>query len=245
MGKKACYPILIEGLRRLEYRGYASAGLAVVSGSGLMVVKEKGKISHLARRIQAAPPEGSIGIAHTRWATHGEPSARNAHPHTGCRGHFAVVHNGIIENCEALRQQLTRRGHVFTSGTDTEVLAHLIEECFTGSLEEAVAMALKIVEGTYGVAVVSDFDANKIVGARNGSPLVVGIGRDEFFVASDVSAILEHTNQVIYLEDEEMVILTGDGHRTQTLDEVSVTKRIEQVTFDLSQIERGGFDHFS
>jgi glutamine---fructose-6-phosphate transaminase (isomerizing) len=243
-GPKQCVPILMEGLHRLEYRGYDSAGIAVVNADGLRVVKDAGKISILESRLAGETPSGTVGIAHTRWATHGEPNRVNAHPHTDAHGHFAVVHNGIIENCESLRESLKSKGYSFVSETDTEVLAHLIEEYWDGSLERAVASALRLVAGTYGIAVVSDLDPGKIVGARKGSPLVVGVGQGENFVASDVSAILAHTKQVIYLGDEEMAILTPRGYRTETLNEIPVHREVEEITWELSQIEKGGFPHF-
>jgi glucosamine--fructose-6-phosphate aminotransferase (isomerizing) len=244
VGPRQCQGILIDGLRRLEYRGYDSAGIAVINGEGLTVTKDVGKICALDALLAAHPLEGSIGIAHTRWATHGVPSRRNAHPHVDCKRHFAVVHNGIIENFDALRERLKRSGHQFETDTDTEVLAHLLEESWTGKLEETVATALKTIDGTFGIAVVSDLDPGKVIGARRGSPLVVGVGKGEYFLASDVSAILGHTRQVIYLDDEEMVVLTRDGYRTQTLDEVAVEKAVEEITWELSQIEKGGFPHF-
>jgi glucosamine--fructose-6-phosphate aminotransferase (isomerizing) len=238
--------ILIEGLKRLEYRGYDSAGVAVITDGKLQIRKDVGKISALEAEIVKNPIDGTpkIGIAHTRWATHGEPSRTNAHPHTDCKSHFAVAHNGIIENCDALRERLQRGGHKFTTATDTEVLTHLLEDSWNGKLEEAVATALKLIEGTFGIAVISELDPNKMIGARRGSPLVLGVGQNEYLLASDVSAVLSHTKQVIFLDDEEMVIVTTDGYRTQTLDEVAVDKAIEEITWELSQIEKGGFDHF-
>ena len=243
-GPQVCLPILIEGLKRMEYRGYDSAGVAIVNGKGVVIKKDVGKIANLEALLESDAPQGTLGIAHTRWATHGEPNQVNSHPHLDCRGHFAVVHNGIIENCDSLRETLKAKGHRFRSETDTEVLAHLIEEYWDGSLEKAVAAALRLVEGTYGIAVVSDLDGDKMVGARKGSPLVVGIGNGEYFLASDVSAMLAHTKQVVYLGDEEMVILTSRGYRTQTLNEIPVDREIEEITWDLSQIEKGGFPHF-
>jgi len=243
-GPKVCLPILMDGLKRMEYRGYDSAGVAVVNGKGVVVKKDVGKIANLESLVSGDPPHGHLGIAHTRWATHGEPNQVNSHPHLDCRGHFALVHNGIIENNESLRERLKAKGHKFRSETDTEVLAHLIEEYWDGSLEKAVAAALRLVEGTYGIAVISDLEPDKLVGARKGSPLVVGIGNGEFFLASDVSAMLAHTKQVLYLGDEEMVILTSRGYRTQTLNEIPVDREIEEITWELSQIEKGGFSHF-
>jgi glutamine---fructose-6-phosphate transaminase (isomerizing) len=243
-GPRECVGILLEGLRRLEYRGYDSAGLAIVNGDGLTVMKDAGKIDQLQKLVDKHPPHGHQGIAHTRWATHGEPTRINAHPHTDTPGHFAVVHNGIVENCDSLRETLKAKGYKFVSETDTEVLAHLIHEYWEGSLEKAVASALRLVTGAYGIAVVSDLAPGIIVGARKGSPLLVGVGENEYFVASDVSAILSHTRHVVYLGDEEMVILSPDGYRTQTLNETPINREVEEVTWELDQIEKGGFPHF-
>ena len=189
--------MLVDGLKRLEYRGYDSAGVAIMNGKGVETRKVAGKISRLENVLSLDPVSGTLGIAHTRWATHGAPTTGNAHPHMCCKGQIAVVHNGIIENATALRQTLEERGHEFTSETDTEVVAHLIEELFDGNLEEAVIQALLKIEGTYGIAVISSADSKKIVAARKGSPLLVGLGDGEYFVASDVSAILAHTRQVV------------------------------------------------
>ncbi len=243
-GPRDCVPILLEGLRRLEYRGYDSAGLALVKDSGLEVLKDVGKIDALQTLVDELHPSACFGIAHTRWATHGEPNKSNAHPHTDTRGHFAVVHNGIIENCDSLRESLRAKGYRFTSETDTEVLAHLINEYWDGSLEKAVASALRLVTGTYGIAVVTDLEPGKIVGARKGSPLLIGVGEGENFVASGVSAILAHTKHVVYLGDEEMAILTPRGYRTQTLNEIPVNRQVEEITWELSEIEKGGYAHF-
>ncbi|MCA9727741.1 MAG: glutamine--fructose-6-phosphate transaminase (isomerizing), partial [Candidatus Eisenbacteria bacterium] len=243
-GPKACVPILIEGLRRLEYRGYDSAGIAVIEDKTVAVRKDKGKLAALESLLNGSAPQGKVGIAHTRWATHGSPTQANAHPHVDQSRRFAVVHNGIIENCDSLRASLVAKGHRFDTETDTEVLAHLIGEYWDGNLEQAVASALRLVEGAYGIAVVCDYEPEKIVGARKGSPLVVGVGDGEYFVASDVAAILSHTNQVIYLGDEEIVIITPRGYRTMTLDEVPIDKQIEEITWELTQAEKGGFAHF-
>jgi glucosamine--fructose-6-phosphate aminotransferase (isomerizing) len=243
-GPKACVPILVEGLRRLEYRGYDSAGIAVIDGGRVVVRKDKGKLAALESLLNGSAPAGRVGIAHTRWATHGAPTQINAHPHFDQSKRFAVVHNGIIENCDSLREKLVKKGHHFETETDTEVLAHLIGEYWDGNLERAVASALRLVEGAYGIAVICDYEPEKIVGARKGSPLVVGVGDGEYFVASDVSAILSHTNQVIYLGDEEIVVITPRGYRTMTLEEIPIDKKIEEITWELAQAEKGGFDHF-
>ncbi len=235
---------LIEGLRRLEYRGYDSAGLAVVDGKGLRVHKREGKIRDLEENLPWALLKGNCGIAHTRWATHGEPNTVNAHPHLDGDGKLALVHNGIIENYASLRAQLEKKGHVFASETDTEVLAHLIGEFYRGNLERAVQSALKVCEGTYGIAVVHADEPGKIVGARRGSPLVVGVGQGANYLASDVAAILGQTRQVIYLDDGEMVVLTPDAVVTTTVDNQQITKEIEEITWDLDQIQKGGYAHY-
>ncbi|MDP1861129.1 MAG: glutamine--fructose-6-phosphate transaminase (isomerizing) [Gemmatimonadaceae bacterium] len=244
VGPKVATPFLLEGLKRLEYRGYDSAGVAVMNGQGVETVKEAGKIAKLESLLASAPVSGTTGIAHTRWATHGPPNQVNAHPHMSQDGSIAVVHNGIIENANVLKKMLKGRGYEFRSDTDTEVLAHLIEEFFEGNLEDAVIQALRQVEGTYGIAVISSVDSHKIVAARKGSPLLVGLGEDEYFIASDVSAILAHTRQVVYLDDGEMAVLDRNGYRIVDLDAVEVTKKVSRIDWDLAQIERGGYAHF-
>ena len=245
IGPKTATPLLIEGLKRLEYRGYDSAGIATMNGAGLEMRKAKGKISMLESVVQDAPVHGSIGIAHTRWATHGAPNECNAHPQHDCTNTIAVVHNGIIENYGALRQMLIQQGHKFQSETDTEVLAHLIEAAMDDDpLEDAVIDALHLVEGTYGIAVISSRDPDKIVAARKGSPLLLGLGENEFYVASDVAAILQHTRQVVYLDDGEMGVLTRNGYEVLDLNARRVRKGVSRIDWDLDQIEKGGFDHF-
>ena len=244
VGPRLASPLLLEGLKRLEYRGYDSAGVAIMNGKGVETRKAPGKISELETLVSAAPIHGTLGIAHTRWATHGAPNFCNAHPHLSCNNEIAVVHNGIIENGSSLRQALEDVGHTFRSETDTEVLAHLIEEFFDGNLEEAVLEALRKVEGTYGIAVVSSRDPNKIVAARKGSPLLVGLGEGEYFVASDVSAILAHTRQVIYLDDGDLAVLERDGYRIIDMQALPMTRAVSSIDWDLDMIERGGFPHF-
>ncbi len=237
-------PILLEGLRRVEYRGYDSAGIAVVDGDGLDIRKAEGKIDGLQVLIDERPISGPTGIAHTRWATHGEPSEQNAHPHLDGSGRIALVHNGIVENYRSIRRTLEAKGHVFTSETDTEVLAHLIQEHYEGNLEAAVRAALAGVQGAYGIAVICADEPEKLVGARNGSPLVVGIGKDANYVASDVAALVRHTRDVVYLDDLEMVVATPDGFSTTTLENELITKNVEKVTWNIDMIEKNGFPHF-
>src|SRR6266850_3432421 len=244
VGAQESLPILLEGLRRLEYRGYDSAGVAILNGRGLSVQKAAGKIAVLEALLDGRRPKGSLGIAHTRWATHGEPNTVNAHPHVDCKENIAVVHNGIIENYVTIKKKLEQEGHRFTTDTDTEVIAHLIEKYFEGNLERAVAAALQHLTGTYGIAVIARDDPGKIVGARHGSPLVVGICDSEYVLASDVSAIIRHTNQVVYLDDEEMVVLTPGGIHTTTIREETFAKKVETVDWDLEMIEKAGYSHF-
>jgi len=246
IGNNSAMPILLEGLKRLEYRGYDSAGVAIMENGHLTVEKTKGKISQLEGLVGLRPWKGTVGMAHTRWATHGEPNTENAHPHTDCTGDIAVVHNGIIENYSALKQRLIKEGHLFTTQTDTEVIAHLVEKFYktADSLEEAVRLTVSQLEGTYGLVIMSKKEPDKIIGVRNGSPLIIGIASDENFLASDVSAILKHTQKVIYLDDHEMVTVRRDGFVTKTIDNVTTNKEIHNVDWDLEQIEKGGFDHF-
>jgi glucosamine--fructose-6-phosphate aminotransferase (isomerizing) len=244
VGNRGATGLLLDGLKRLEYRGYDSAGIAMSNGHGLETRKAKGKISMLEGLVNSNPIQGNIGIAHTRWATHGQPNECNAHPHVDCTGTIAVVHNGIIENYGALRTMLKAQGHTFKSETDTEVLAHLIEAAFDGKLEDAVMDALNLVQGTYGIAVISSKDPDKIVCARKGSPLLIGLGEGEFYVASDVAAILQHTRQVVYLDDGEMGVLTRTGYEVLDLNARRVSKGVSRIDWSLDEIEKGGFDHF-
>ncbi len=244
VGPKKVAPLLLEGLKRLEYRGYDSAGLAIMNGKGVETRKVAGKISRLELLVSKNPISGTLGIGHTRWATHGAPNEANAHPHTDEKHEFAVVHNGIIENASSLRRKLEDLGHVFTSETDTEVLVHLIEAAFDGSLEDAVIEALHQVEGAYGIAVVSSKDPHKIVAARKGSPLLVGLGDGEYYIASDASAILAHTREVVYLHDGDLAVLDRNGYRIIGLDSLTQTRKVSKIDWDLAQMERGGFAHF-
>ncbi len=244
VGPRQAAGLLIEGLRRLEYRGYDSSGLAVVNGQGLKIIKQAGKLAALEQQLQGQMPGGTVGIGHTRWATHGAPTTPNAHPHSDQSGRIAIIHNGIIENSGSIRKALERRGHSFKSETDTEVLAHLIGELYQGNLEEAVAAALRDVDGAYGLAVISADEPDILVAARKGSPLLVGVGEDEWFVASDASAILAHTRSVVYLDDGEMVVLTRTGYHVRDLAATPIEKPINQIEWDLGTIERGGYSHF-
>ncbi|MGH7474789.1 MAG: glutamine--fructose-6-phosphate transaminase (isomerizing) [Longimicrobiales bacterium] len=247
IGTKTAAPLLLDGLRRMEYRGYDSAGIAVFEPGGLTTRKAPGKIAALEALLgNGGSPIGTCGIAHTRWATHGAPNEVNAHPHSDCSRDVVVVHNGIIENAGTLRRKLESLGHTFQSETDTEVVAHMIEETYDGGpLEEAVRAALSQIEGTYGLAILSAHEPRKIVAARKGSPLLLGIGDEgEYFVASDVAAVLAHTRQVVYLDDGEMAVLTETGYEIQSLKGKPISKQIDEITWDLEAIEKGGFEHF-
>jgi len=246
VGGRDAAPLLLEGLRRLEYRGYDSAGLTVVRDGRLYTRKAAGKISDLESRLNGdGMPGATTGIAHTRWATHGAPTETNAHPHWDCSSEISLVHNGIVENSATLKKKLESLGHTFHTETDTEVIVHLIEEAYEGSLEDAVLAALSQVEGTYGLAIMSSREPGKVIGARRGSPLLVGIGaEDEYFVASDVAAVLAHTRDFVYLEDGEIAVLTRDGYQILSLKGREVAKEVQHVSWDLSAIEKGGHEHF-
>jgi len=240
-------PILIDGLKRLEYRGYDSAGLSYLDSGKIKTIKVKGKIAELEQETEKLSDNPTIGIAHTRWATHGEPSITNAHPHTDCTGKIAVVHNGIIENYRALRQYLTEKGHKFTTETDTEVIAHLIEDIYNGGdlpFWKAVREALREVEGTYGIAVLFEDEPDKIFAARHGSPLLIGIGDGEHFVASDAAAIIRYTDHVIYLDEGTLVTIEADKVKMSTLEAEDIIPKVEKILMSLSEIEKGGFAHF-
>lgn len=245
LGHREAAPLLLDGLKRLEYRGYDSAGLAVINGRGLVINKAAGKLGVLEAEVRPDPPHGTVGMAHTRWATHGPPTTPNAHPHVDQSGRIAVIHNGIIENAPAIRTLLEQRGHTFTSQTDTEVLVHLVGELYQGDLEAAVAQALRDVDGAYALVFVSADEPDVLVAARKGSPLILGVGRDEWFVASDASAIMDHTRDVIYLEDGELVVIRrGTGYTVRDLDAREIAKPVNRIEWDLATIERGGFEHF-
>lgn len=249
IGKRSAVPILIEGLKRLEYRGYDSSGVAIINKKGeLKSEKKEGKIVELERAINWLPSESdsNIGISHTRWATHGEPTAVNAHPHLSNDHKISLVHNGIIENYKILKEQLQNKGYTFLSQTDTEVLVHLIDYFFknTNDFYHSVQEALKQVEGTYGIAVLHKDYPDMVIAARKGSPVIVGIGNEEFFITSDVNAIIIHTNKVIYLEDGEMVKVFKDSYELTTIDNRSIKAKVSEVDWDFSSIDKGDFKHF-
>jgi glucosamine--fructose-6-phosphate aminotransferase (isomerizing) len=252
VGKKSVVPIIIEGLRRLEYRGYDSAGIAVAGdGDGLQLRRAEGKLRNLEESIRLKPLTGTYGIGHTRWATHGRPTEENAHPHRDCTGKIVVVHNGIVENYLSLKKKLIEEGHKFTTETDTEVIAHLVEKYSKSSgngshvsLEDALRQTVKQLTGVFAMAVISTDDPNKIVAARNGPPAVIGLGNDEYFVASDVPAILHHTRDIFFLADGDMAVVTPDGVHLSDFDGRPVRRQIQHVTWDPILAEKGGFKHF-
>ncbi len=244
-GESPATPILLQALSRLEYRGYDSAGLAVQNGAGIMRRRMAGRLENLSRLVIEEPLSGEAGIAHTRWATHGPPTTENAHPHVDCKQRIAICHNGIIENADLLRAELERRGHTFLSQTDSEVLAHLVEEHWVPPLSLAVARALSMVEGTFGVAVISEDEPGRIVCARRGSPLLIGLGEGATYAASDAAALLSHTRRVVYLDDDEMAVIDPDGCDIVDMGAmVRVDKPIHQIDWDLQEAEKGGYEHY-
>ncbi|MCX6986171.1 MAG: glutamine--fructose-6-phosphate transaminase (isomerizing) [Lentisphaerae bacterium] len=247
-GDRNIIDTLIDGLKRLEYRGYDSAGIAVLDKNKIATVKSVGKVQNLVDKITPAMKKelsrGKIGIAHTRWATHGAPSERNAHPHLDEKCRFAVVHNGIIENYASIKDRLVNKGHKFLSETDTEVLPHLIDDCYEGDLLQAVAAALKKIEGTFGIAVISSEHPGQIVTARKGSPIVIGIGENETIVASDISAIISYTDKVIFLNDNDIALIEKDKIDLRNIDNVPVSREIAHIDWDPGSAEKGGFEHF-
>src|SRR6266850_758288 len=245
IGSKEVVPVLIEGLRRLEYRGYDSAGVAVVHDGSMELRRSAGKLSRLEDVIRLSPIDGTYGIGHTRWATHGRPTEENAHPHRDCTGRIVVVHNGIIENYLDLKQQLQSEGHIFVTETDTEIVAHLVErEMKDDGLENAVRRALLYMRGLFGLVLISADDPNKIVTVRNGPPIVVGLGDNEFFVASDIPAILAHTRDVVFLGDEEMAVITPQGVEFTDYSGRAVSKKSTRVVWDPVMAEKAGYKHF-
>jgi glucosamine--fructose-6-phosphate aminotransferase (isomerizing) len=256
IGSKRVVPVLLEGLQRLQYRGYDSAGLAVIREGALEIRRATGKLRNLEEVIRQNPLDGTYGIGHTRWATHGAPTEENAHPHRDCHGTVALVHNGIIENYLQLKKQLEEEGHKFTTETDTEVIAHLIEKCLNdgskdsssgnlGGLEEAVRAAVRQLEGVFALAIISTKDLNKIVAARQGPPAVIGLGKDEYFVASDVPAILYHTRDLFFLADGDLAVLTPHGVKLTDFQGLPVTRRVQHISWDPILAEKGGFKHFT
>jgi len=254
VGRQEAQPILVEGLKRLEYRGYDSAGIAVLANGSLAIRKKPGKIAALEAALKAAPAPGSAGIAHTRWATHGAPTETNAHPHSAASGRIAIVHNGIIENYVTLRRHLEREGCSFSTETDSEVIPHLIERSLReqaasadapcSKLERAVAETAKKLDGTFGIAVLSADVPDTIIAVRKGSPLILGVGNDEMFVASDASAFVTFTRQVVYLDDGEMATIRRDSYHTQTFEREAVAKDVAEISWNADDIGRAGYAHF-
>lgn len=249
IGEQQASNIIVKGLQRLEYRGYDSAGVALLNGE-LDIKKGKGKVQILKNKLDANPSNGKIGIGHTRWATHGEPNDINSHPHISESGKIALVHNGIIENYNSLKKELINKGRTFYTDTDTEVVAQLIEEIYENgngddlTFEQAVQMALKQVVGTYGIAILHTEEPDRIVVARKGSPLLLGIGDGEMFIASDASPIVEHTKKVVYLDDGEIAVVSKDGYEVKTIEDVPLTKKVHELAMSVEEIEKGGYPHF-
>lgn len=244
IGDKKAAPILLDGLKKLEYRGYDSAGIAVQQKRNISLVKNKGKINKLEKLLNEESPAGNVGIGHTRWATHGKPSTPNSHPHRSSEGDFVVVHNGIIENYLELKNQLIEEGYDFDSETDTEVIPNLISKFYEGNIEEAVQKAVNLLEGSYAIAVLSKKEEEKIVAVRKDSPLIIGLGEDEYFIGSDIPAILEHTRDVYILDDDEMAVLEKEGVKTFTVEGEKLDKEVFNVDWEASMAEKGGYEHF-
>src|SRR3989338_8781054 len=243
-GKEKAAPILVKGLKNLEYRGYDSAGFSTIDNGTLLIAKDTGKLNEIELKININELHGCVGISHCRWATHGNVTQENAHPHTDCTGRISIVHNGIIENFSELKEILIAKNHKFSSSTDNEVISHLIEEYYTGNLPEAVRKALKEVEGSYALGVLSADEPDIIVAARNESPLIIGKGKNAMFIASDVPAILEHTNEIIYLDDKEIAVLTKSNFRVFDLDGREKKKEIKKISWSMEDAEKGGYEHF-
>ncbi len=246
IGTRQAAPVILSGLKRLEYRGYDSAGICLVSPEGLTIAKRKGRVYDLEAAVDVASIPGTVGVGHTRWATHGVPNDINAHPHTDASGRIALVHNGIIENYLTIKKQLLGQGYSFVSDTDSEVLAVFIGMLYEtiGNLELAVRTALSEVEGTFGLVIVSSIEPDLIIAARRGSPLILGVGENELIIASDAAAIIAHTRHVVYLQENEMVLMTRSGYTTKTIENVETESVVEEIAFELEQIEKGGFPHF-
>src|SRR5579864_8452470 len=252
VGNKQVVPVIIEGLKRLEYRGYDSAGIAVAgNGEGLQVRRAEGKLRNLEEAIRLKPLDGTYGIGHTRWATHGRPTEENAHPHRDCTGHVVVVHNGIVENYLSLKKKLAEEGHKFITETDTEVIAHLIEKHYYvagngkhAPLEEAVRKTVLLLTGVFAIAVIATDEPNKIVAARNGPPAVIGLGNNEYFVASDIPAILYHTRDLFFLADGDLAVITPSGVKLSDFSGRPIERQVQHITWDPIMAEKGGFKHF-
>jgi len=245
IGNRKAVPIILDGLRRLEYRGYDSAGIAVLNGDNhLSVRRASGKLRNLEEAIRVNPLDGPYGIGHTRWATHGRPTEENAHPHRDCTGDIVVVHNGIIENYLQLKHQLQLEGHKFVTETDTEVIAHLVEKYYEGNLEEAVRKAVKELTGVFALGIIASSDPNKIVAARSGPPVVIGLGDGEYFVASDVPAILSHTRDMFFLADGDLAVLTPEGVHLTDFNGRSIKRQVSHILWDPIMAEKGGYKHF-
>ncbi len=245
IGNRKAVPIILDGLRRLEYRGYDSAGIAVLNGNDHLAVRRaSGKLRNLEEAIRANPVDGPYGIGHTRWATHGRPTEENAHPHRDCTGDIVVVHNGIVENYLQLKQQLQLEGHKFVTETDTEVIAHLVEKYYEGNLEEAVRKAVRDLTGVFALGIIASSDPNKIVAARQGPPVVIGLGDGEYFVASDVPAILSHTRDMFFLNDGDIAVLTLEGVHLTDFNGRAVKRAVTHILWDPIMAEKGGYKHF-
>ncbi len=244
IGQNEALPILVGGLKKLEYRGYDSSGVALIEDGKIETVRASGKIAALEAKLKDKPLHGHIGIAHTRWATHGAPTEQNAHPHLSFDGNISIVHNGIIENYAILKKKLQSEGIEFKSETDTEVVAHLIARFYKGNLKEAVLKAISLIEGTFGLAVICKSEPGTLIGARRGSPLILGIGQNEFYLASDVSAIIMHTQKVVYLDDNDIVEIKEDGYNLLNTHSQPVQHEVQDVEFDADSIAKGGFAHF-
>ena len=245
IGTNEALPILVGGLKKLEYRGYDSSGVALIDNGTIKTVKASGKIKELEDKLKVNPPKGTIGIAHTRWATHGAPTVENAHPHMSYNGKISIVHNGIIENYASLKAKLISDGIKFQSETDTEVVAHLIARFYTGDLKTAVLKAIAKIEGTFGLAVISSDEPGTLIGARRGSPLILGIGNEgDFFLASDVSAIINHTQKVVYLDDNDIVQVKNGCYSIVNMNSHEVQREVKDVDFDADAVAKGGFPHF-
>ncbi len=245
IGERKAVPIILDGLKRLEYRGYDSAGVAVLDeNSQLAIRRASGKLRNLEDCVRLSPIDGAYGIGHTRWATHGRPTEENAHPHRDCTGNIVVVHNGIVENYLALKHKLQAEGHKFVTETDTEVIAHLIEKYFTGNLEQAVREAVQVISGVFALAIISKSDPNKIVAVRSGPTVVIGLGDGEYFVASDVPAILNHTRDMFFLSDGDMAILTPEGVHLTDFSGRAVKRQVSHILWDPIMAEKGGYKHF-